>query len=189
MGMFDFIEDRLTDEQIMKIATEDGIPPLRVAINANGYRQSQKYWCEVEVMRRARLSREQCVVVEKIWKQAINGKGVVGVRSTYEAIRKVQPFVDRNGVMNDLIDNILPSLQDAGIICLIGDKIYAHPYLVGMYGRDVYKWCNAWRTVERRKAQSKAQVNSDLIHGYDADEVRKAVEFYRKTKSLLNGEH
>ncbi|MDT9151124.1 hypothetical protein RSW37_25670, partial [Escherichia coli] len=74
----------------MEIATEDGLAPLRVAINANGYRQSQKYWCEVEVMRRANLNREQCVVVEKIWKQAINGKGVVGVRSTYEAIRKVQ---------------------------------------------------------------------------------------------------
>lgn len=187
MGMFDFNEEKLTDEQIMKIATEDGLPPLRVAINANGYRQSQKYWCEVEVMRRANLSREQCVVVEKIWKQAINGKGVVGVRSTYEAIRKIQPFVERNGVMNNLIDNILPSLQDAGIICLIGDKIYAHPYLVGMYGRDIHKWCDAWSAVER-KYQSKAQLNSDLIHGYDADEVEKAIEFYRKAKALLNGE-
>ncbi|UAV84721.1 hypothetical protein [Escherichia phage P817] len=187
MGMFDFNEDKLTDEQIMEIATEDGLEPLRVAINANGYRQSQKYWCEVEVMRRANLNREQCVVVEKIWKQATNGKGVVGVRSTYEAIRKVQPFVERNGVMNNLIDNILPSLQDAGIICLIGDKIYAHPYLVGMYGRDIHKWCDPWRSVER-KSHSKLQASSDMIHGYDADEVRKAVEFYRKAKSLLNGE-
>lgn len=188
MGMFDFNEEKLTDEQIMKIATEDGLPPLRVAINANGYRQSQKYWCEVEVMRRANLNREQCVVVENIWKQAINGKGVVGVRSTYEAIRKVQPFVERNGVMNNLIDNILPSLQDAGIICLIGDKIYAHPYLVGMYGRDIHKWCDSWRSVER-KSHSKLQASSDMIHGYDADEVEKAIQFYRKAKALLNGEY
>ena len=186
--MFDFNEDKLTEEQVMQVAMADSLPPLRVAINANGYRQSQKYWCEVEVMRRANLNREQCVVVEKIWKQAINGKGVVGVRSTYEAIRKVQPFVERNGVMNDLIDNILPSLQGAGIICLIGDKIYAHPYLVGMYGRDINKWCDSWRAVER-KDQGKLQSSSDLIHGYDADEVEKAIQFYRKAKTLLNGEY
>ena len=186
MGMFDFNEEKLTDEQIMKIATEDGLPPLRVAINANGYRQSQKYWCEVEVMRRANLSREQCVVVEKIWKQAINGKGVVGVRSTYEAIRKVQPFVERNGVMNNLIDNILPSLQDAGIICLIGDKIYAHPYLVGMDKDDVQSWCSQYRSDAPRSHYVPPQTT---IHGYDADEVEKAIQFYRKAKSLLNGEY
>lgn len=50
-------------------------------------------------------------------------------------------------------------------------------------GRDAYKWCNAWRAVERRKAQSKLQFSSDLINGYNADEVRKAIEFYRKAKS------
>lgn len=53
-------------------------------------------------------------------------------------------------------------------------------------GQDAYKWCDAWRAVEC-KAQSKAQASSDIIHGYDADEVRKAVEFYRKAKSLLSG--
>lgn len=188
MGMFDFNEEKLTDEQIMKIATEDGLPPLRVAINANGYRQSFKYWCSAEEMLRVKLDQKLSVVTHKIHDQAKRGKGVVGIRSTYEAIRKLHPFVGRNGVMNDLNDNILPALQGAGIICVIGDKIYAHPALVGMDVRDVYKWCNAWRAVERRKYQSKLQSSSDLIHGYDADEVRKAIQFYRKAKSLLNGE-
>lgn len=188
MGMFDFIEDKLTDEQIMKIAMQDGLPPLRVAINANGYRQSVKYWCSAEEMLCVRLDRKLGVVAHRIHDQAKRGKGVVGIRSTYEAIRKLIPFVGRNGVMNDLKDSILPALQDTGIICVIGDKIYAHPALVGMDGRDVYKWCNAWRAVERRKAQSKLQSSSDLIHGYDADEVRKAIDFYRKAKSLLSGE-
>lgn len=41
--MFDFNEDKLTDEQIMNIAIQDGLPPLRVAINANGYRQSTAF--------------------------------------------------------------------------------------------------------------------------------------------------
>ena len=180
MGMFDFNEDKLTDDEIMKIAMRDGLPPLRVAINANGYRQSQKYWCKLEVMRRANLNREQCVVVEKIWKQAINGKGVVGVRSTYEAIRKVQPFVERNGVMNNLIDNILPSLQDAGIICLIGDKIYVHPYVVGMHAIEVEEWCNDWDEGGRA-----SRLPYHLR--YSEEEVERSIEFYRKAKSLLNG--
>ena len=43
MGMFDFNEDKLTDDEIMKVAMRDELPPLRVAINANGYRQSQSF--------------------------------------------------------------------------------------------------------------------------------------------------
>ena len=186
--MFDFNEDKLTDDQVMEVATQDGLLPLRVAINANGYRSSNKFWCSAEEMLCVKLDRKLGVVANKIHDQAKRGKGVVGIRSTYEAIRKLTPFVGRNGVMNDLKDNILPALQDAGIICVIGDKIYAHPYLVGMDDRDAYKWCNAWRAVER-KAMRKLQTSSDLIHGYDADEVEKAIQFYRKAKALLNGEY
>lgn len=176
--MFDFNEDKMTDEEIMEVAMRDSLPPLRVAINANGYRQTFKYWCSTEEMSCVRLDRKHSVVAQRIHEQAKRGKGVVGIRSTYEAIRKVQPFVGRFGVMSDLKDNVLPALQDAGIICVIGDKIYAHPALVGMDNLDVRRWCNVWRADDR----------SDLIHGYDADEVRKAIEFYRKAKSLLNGE-
>ena len=181
--MFNFDEDKLTDDKVMEVARQDNLPPLRVAINANGYRQSFKYWCSAEEMLCVMLNRALGVVTQKTNDQAKIGKGVVGIRSTYEAIRKVQPFVGRDGVMDDLKDNILTSLQDAGIICVIGGKIYAHPALVGMDGRDVYKWCNAWRIDERN-----AQLKQDLIHGYDADEVRKAIEFCRKAKALLNGE-
>lgn len=186
--MFDFNDTKLTDGEIAKVASESNLPPLHVAINANGYRQSNKFWCSAEEMLCVKLDPKLAVVTHKIHDHAKRGKGVVGVRSTYEAIRKSLPFVGRNGVMNVLKDNILPALQDTGIICVIGDKIYAHPALIGMDGRDVYKWCNAWRAVERRKAQSKLRSSSDLIHGYDADEVEKAIQFYRKAKSLLNGE-
>ena len=178
MGMFDFNEDKLTDAQVMEVAMRDGLPPLRVAISHNGYRQSQRLWCDPKEMLSQKLNREQSVVVQRYWSQAENGKGVVGVRSLYDAIRKVKPFSCRSGVMHDLKDNILPALQSAGIVCLIGDKVYSHPYLVGMYAKDVNNWCDAWRTDDSK----------DLIHGYDADEVRKAIEFYRKAKSLLNGE-
>ena len=47
--MFDFDEEKLTDEQIMNIAIQDGLPPLRIAINANGYRHVQHLWGQPDV--------------------------------------------------------------------------------------------------------------------------------------------
>lgn len=180
MAMFDFTEDKLTDEQIMKTATQDGILPLRVAINANGYRHSQKYWCAVEDLLSVKLNRKSGMVVRKIHAQSRNGKGVVGIRSTYEALRKVQPFVELNGVMHDLKNNILPSLQDAGIICLIGDKIYVHPYIVGMHAIEVEGWSN-----QLDECEHPSRLPYHLR--YSEEEVEMAMEFYRKAKLLLNG--
>ena len=181
MGMFDFIEDKLTSEQIMQIAVQDGLPPLRVAINANGYRQSQSFWCGIVGLLSTKLNRKLGVVVRKIHDQSRNGKGVVGIRSTYEALRKVKPFVGLSGVMHDLKNNLLPSLQDAGIICLIGDKIYVHPYVVGMHEIEVEEWCNSWPADEYA-----SRLPYHLR--YSEDEVEKAIQFYRKAKALLNGE-
>lgn len=90
--MFYFNEYKLTDEQIMSIAKRDRLPPLRVAINANGYRQSQSFWCSVEELLCTKLNSKSGVVVRKIRGQSRNGKGVVGIRSIYEALRKVKPF-------------------------------------------------------------------------------------------------
>ena len=42
--MFDFNEDKLSIDQVMAVAAAENLPPLRVAINANGYRQSQSFW-------------------------------------------------------------------------------------------------------------------------------------------------
>lgn len=43
--MFDFNEYKLTDEQVMNVAADNNVPPLRVAINANGYKGSHHFWC------------------------------------------------------------------------------------------------------------------------------------------------
>lgn len=183
--MFDFINEKLTDDEIARVSRESNWPPLRVAINANGYRSTFKFWCSAEEMLCNNLSQKYGVVVDKIRKQAENGKGVVGVRSTYEAIRKVQPFVGRDSIFHDLTNNVLPSLQDAGIICRIGDKVYVHPALVGMDYSDVKAWCNQYRSDVPRPQYVTPKAT---IFGYDADEVEKAIQFYRKAKSLLNGE-
>lgn len=174
--MFNFDEDKLTDDQVMKVARQDNLPPLRVAINANGYRKSFKFWPSAEEMLCVKLSYKYGVVVSRIRRQCCSGKGVAGIRSLYEAIRKVRPFVVREGIMHDLTNNIIPSLQEAGIACLIGDKIYVHPALLGMDERDVYTWCSQHRSDARRSHY----VPPQTIHGYDADEVEKAIEFYRK---------
>lgn len=180
MGMFDFIEDKLTDDEIMKIAIQDGFSPIRVAINANGYRQSQKYWCAVEELLSVKLNKKVRSGCAKIHAQSRNGKGVVGIRSTYEALRKVQPFLGLNGLMHDLKNNILPSLQDSGIICLIGDKIYVHPYIVGMHAIEVEGWSETLG-----EGEHPGRLPYHLR--YSEEEVEVAMEFYRKTKSLLRG--
>lgn len=186
--MFNFDEDKLTDDQVMEVARQDNLLPLRVAINANGYRQSFKFWTSAEEMLCVKLGYKYGVVVNKLRKQAANGKGVVGVRSLYEAIRKVQPFVGREGIMHDMTNNIIPALQDAGIVCLIGDKVFMHPALVGMDERDVYTWCNQFRC-DATRSHYVEPMKPPTINGYDADEVEKAIQFYRKAKSILNGEY
>lgn len=185
--MFNFDEDKLTDEQIMNAAAANNVPPLKLAINANGYKGSSHFWCEAEELFFIKLELKQGVVVS-VMHQLSRGKGVVNVTSLCTAAKKIQPFVGRDGVMFDLNKIIIPWLEYAGAVCRVGDKIYLNPYLVSVDEVDIHKWCNAWRE-EESKAQGKLQASSDLIHGYDADEVRKAIEFYRKAKTLLKGEY
>lgn len=176
--MFDFIDEKLTDDEIAKVASESNLPPLRVAINANGYRQSSRYWRSLKEISCVNLDEECKSVALAIHRQAKNGKGVTGIRSTYEVIRKAKPFIGRFGLMSSLKESILPSLQDAGIICHIGDKIYIHPWIVGVPRVEVKALLSQ---------TSEDDSKPPTIHGYDADEVEKAIQFYRKAKSLLNG--
>lgn len=178
--MFDFNEDKLTDEQVMNVAAANNVPPLRVAINANGYKGSAHFWCDNEELFCIKLDRKQGVIVS-VLHHLSGGKGVVNVRSLYEAARKIQIFVVRDRITLDLDKIIIPWLECAGIVCRVCDKIYVHPYLASVDEADINKWCDTWRESEPKR-------EPDLIHGYDADEVRKAIEFYRKAKSLLSGE-
>ena len=168
MGMFYFNEDKLTNDEIMRIAMRDGLPPLRVAIIANGYRQSESFWCSVVELLCTKLNSKSGVVVRNIHSQSRNGKGVVGIRSIYEALRKVKPFAGLSGAMHDLKNNILPSLQDAGIICLIGDKIYVHPYMVGMHAIEVEEWCDSWPADEHAVRESGHRGRGDAGRQHNA---------------------
>lgn len=46
--MFDFETKRLSPKEIIDTAEATGLSPLRVAINANGYRQSSSFWGDVK---------------------------------------------------------------------------------------------------------------------------------------------
>lgn len=185
--MFNFDEDKLTDEKVMEVAKQDNLQPLRVAINANGYRKSFRFWCSAEEMLCVKLSYKYGVAVHKI-KRISGNSGVLKARHLYASVIKVKPFIGNDDIFSDLNNNILPSLQDAGIICRIGDRIYVHPALVGMSERDVYNWCSQYRS-DAPRSHYVEPIKPPTIHGYDADEVEKAIQFYRKAKSLLNGEY
>lgn len=173
--MFDFTEERLTDEQIMGIAKQDGIPPIRVAINANGYRHVQHLWGQPDSSQ-VYIDEDLGVLIKLVRKMARNGKGVLGVRSLYETARKVKPFEGRNGIMVRIKDELIPALEEMNLVCLIGDKIYIHPAIIDEY------WQPNFKTYEGEHA---SRLPYHLRHS--EEEVEKAIEFYRKAKSLPNG--
>lgn len=173
MGMFDFNEDKLTNDEIMKISMRDGLPPLLVAINANGYRQTQHLWGKPDASE-VYIDEAKGVLIKLIRKMAMNGKGVLGVRSLYETARKVKPFEGRNGIMVRIKDELIPALEEMNLVCLIGDKIYVHPAIIDEY------WQPNFKTYEGEHA---SRLPYHLR--YNEGEVEKAIEFYWKAKSLL----
>lgn len=173
--MFDFDDDKLTDEQVMAVANQDGIPVLRVAINANGYRQSSAFWGPIDTSE-VYSGDELGVLIKIIRKMGVNGKGVVGVRSVYEGARKVKPFVGRNGVMLLIKDKLIPELDKMNVTCLIGDKIYVNPALTDL------SWEPTFKVYEGDHA---SRLPYHLR--YSEEEVDVAMELYRKAKLLLSG--
>lgn len=177
MGMFDFNDEKLSDEEIVRIAKRDGYSPLRVAIRKNGYRQSQHFWGNPDASS-IYDSDVLGVVVKRIRKMATDGKGVIGIRSLYNDIRKIKRF--DGGIislMARLQDDMLPALEKMNLACLIGDKIYAHPVILDESWQPNFK---------AREDKNASRLPYHLR--YSEEEVEVAMEFYRKAKSLLNGE-
>ena len=176
--MFDFNEEKLTDEQIMNIAIKDGLPPMRVAINANGYRHVQHLWGHPDASE-VYKGEAMAVLINLIRKMGMNGKGVLGIRSLYEGARREKRFKGGNArLMTRIKDEIIPALEEMNLVCLIGDKIYVHPAIIGE------SWQPNFKTYE---GEHSSRLPYHLR--YSEEEVEMAIEFYRKAKSLLNGEY
>lgn len=174
--MFDFNEYKLTDDEIMKIAMLDGLPPLRVAINANGYSHVQHLWGRPDA---SEVYRDEVlgVLINFIRKIARNGNGLVSVKSVHEWALKIESFLGCLDIMARIKDELIPALDKMNITCLIGDKIYVHPAII-------------WESWEPNFKTYEGEHVSRLPYHlrYSEEEVEVAVGFYRKAKSLLNGE-
>ena len=108
MGMFDFNDVKLSDEEIVRIAHRDGFSILRVAISSNGYRQTQGFWGNPDASSIYKDS-EQAMLVGLIRKMAKNGNGVLGIRSLYEGARRAKRIKGGNAVLMARIkDEIIP---------------------------------------------------------------------------------
>lgn len=175
--MFNFDEEKLTDEQIMNIAIQDGLPPLRVAINANGYRHVQHLWGHPDA---SEVYRDEAlgVLIKLIGKMARNGKGVVSIKSVHEGARKIKPFVGCLDIMSRIKDELIPALEEMNLACLIGDKVYVHPAIIDEY------WQPNFKIYDGEHAS-----RLPYHFRYSEEEVEMAIDFYRKAKSLLNGEY
>lgn len=179
--MFDFNDNKLSAEQIFNIAKRDGMPPLMVAISANGYRQSVKFWPALFEVKDYELNRDSLKIIETLIKQGMNSKGAVGLRSLYESARKVKPFDGRSGVMGDINDVIIPNLDKLGYTCLIGDKIYINPRLLD--GRQ--DWAYKVKPLEDDFNIEDCEKIVDEIIIKDIDEQIEKLK--RKKKYLLTG--
>ena len=60
-----------------------------------------------------------------------SAKGVVMVRSLIENARKVKPFTGQSGVSTRITDSLLPMLEQKGYVCVIKDRVYVNPKLLG----------------------------------------------------------
>ena len=166
--MFDFNEEKLTDEQIINIAIQDGLPPMRVAINANGYRHVQHLWGQPDA---SEVYRDEAlgVLINLIRKMARNGKGVVGVKSVHEGARKINPFVGCLDIMARIKDELIPALDKMNLTCLIGDKIYVHPAIID----------ECWQP--NFKIYEGAHTSRLPYHlRYSEEEVDEAMRFYQR---------
>lgn len=158
----------------MNIARQDGLPAVRIAINANGYRQSTAFWGSIDTSE-VYKGDELAVLIRVIRRMGVNGKGVVGIRSLYEGARKLKPFDGRNGIMALIKDELIPELDKMNVTCLIGDKVYVHPALTDL------SWEPEFKVYE---GEHPSRLPYHLR--YSEEEVEVAMEFYRKSKKLLN---
>lgn len=169
--MFDFKEDKLTNEQIINISRADGLPPLRVAINANGYRQAQGFWSDIDTSE-VYHGEALAVLIETVTRLAKGSKGVVGVRSLYESARKVKPFCGNVGIMTLIKDTLIPATDKMNVTCLIGDKVYIHPAVMEP----------SWRYEFKERDGKPAPLPYHLR--YTEAEVEEAMEVMRKVKDI-----
>lgn len=163
--MFSFDNNQLDANQIFEIAKQQGIRPLRVAINANGYSAARAFWDKVAD---EKLANEELLVHSRVVTMASKSKGVVGISKLLESVsisaKKIGIQIGRKA----LVDSILPKLEKANLVVVIGEKVFSNPNIISV------------GNVEFTKEIS----DENFLLSQSADEVRKALKLYRYVKNL-----
>lgn len=166
--MFSLETTKLTDEELREIADRQGISLLRVAINANGMRYSQKFWVDIKDIE---IEEEYYATMRNLVKLGIAGKGFVSLRVAYESIRKIKPFIGKPGVMSKLKDVIIPELERKGAVCMINNRVYINPRIPD------------WGEFENRFKVTQ-NISRPWHERYTEEEVVQAMELWQLMKKL-----
>lgn len=169
--MLNLDDNKLTTEEIIKISEVDGVPVINVAIEANGYDHSKHLWSPIDLSDFYKGS-DLAVIIEHLGKFIKSGSYMVTVKTLYESV-----FATREiGLHQRLHYELIPRLESINIVCLIGNEIYINPALAD----------SSWnQKLKEREVEHPSRLPYHLR--YSEEEVERAIEFYRKAKSLLNG--
>lgn len=165
--MFSFDNNQLKANQVMEIAKHQGVSPLRVAINANGYSAARSFWNKpVE----RELSHLEFAFVEAGIKLAARSRGVVGLKAVQSQICRNSDEIKRAYINGDVSDKIIPALEEKNVIILIGEKVFFNPDCL---------------TKEFKPTCSKLSEDyENWLSKQDVDELRLAMKLYRYVKNL-----
>ncbi|WRH07520.1 hypothetical protein [Escherichia phage phiA2-1] len=122
--MFNFSDNKLTTEEIIKIAESDGLPVISVAIEANGYKHSQYLWGHIGVYDVFKGS-DLAIIIKNLEKFSKSGSYVVTVKTLHESVFAMREI----GPHERLHDELIPQLEVMNIAFLIGNNIYINPAL------------------------------------------------------------
>lgn len=163
--MFSFDDNQLNANQVIEIAKQQGISPVRVAINANGYSAARTFWDKVV---NEKLANEELLVHSRVVTMTIKNKGVVGISKLLESVsisaKKIGIQIGRKA----LVDSILPKLERANLVVVIGDRVFSNPNIISAGDIELTKEIS----------------DENFLLSQSADEVRKALKLYRYVKNL-----
>lgn len=71
------------------------------------------------------------VMIDLLQRHGKANKGTVSLRSITDAARKVRPFTGQAGAAKRIKEGVLPILEKANYVCVVGDRVYINPRVIG----------------------------------------------------------
>ncbi|WP_279027236.1 DUF3987 domain-containing protein [Gibbsiella quercinecans] len=138
------------DKQVLRIASvlhtirnwsdDNGTPSKRLEIDVDTIEEailmfhelSKTYLSSASQSGYAGESAELKAVYDAIIQRAKSAKGGnIGYRVLYNSVRNLKIFKGQAGLTEKMKKNILPAIEELGAICVVDDKIFINPQLLG----------------------------------------------------------